>query len=63
MYFCHAWPMPSPSFAATAGRSAYVRVAFEDSDYAAIPSTNKMAARVAAMGESVHSAVVSHGHP
>lgn len=38
------------------GQIGYVRVAFEDSDYAAIPSTNKMAARVAAMGQSVHSA-------
>ena len=37
------------------GQIGYVRVAFEDSDYAAIPSTNKMAARVVAMGESVHS--------
>ena len=37
------------------GQIGFVRVAFEDSDYAAIPSTNKMAARVAAMGESVHS--------
>jgi nicotinamidase-related amidase len=37
------------------GQIGYVRVAFDDSDYAAIPSTNKMAARVAAMGEHVHS--------
>jgi nicotinamidase-related amidase len=35
------------------GQIGYVRVAFEDADYAAIPSTNKMAARVAAMGRTL----------
>jgi nicotinamidase-related amidase len=37
------------------GQIGYVRVAFEDSDFAAIPSTNKMFERVAAMGNTVHS--------
>jgi nicotinamidase-related amidase len=37
------------------GQVGYVRVAFEDADYAAIPATNKMAANVAAAGEAFHS--------
>jgi nicotinamidase-related amidase len=35
------------------GQIGYVRVAFEHADYAAIPSTNKMAARVAARGSTM----------
>lgn len=37
------------------GQIAYIRVAFEDADYGAIPDTNKMATRVAAMGRSLDS--------
>lgn len=37
------------------GQIGYVRVAFEDADYAAIPSTNKMAARIAARGMTLDS--------
>jgi nicotinamidase-related amidase len=47
------------------GQIGYVRVAFEDSDFAAIPSTNKMFERVAAMGNAVHSqspATAVHEH-
>jgi nicotinamidase-related amidase len=37
------------------GQVGYVRVAFEDADYAAVPATNKMAANVAAAGSAFHS--------
>jgi nicotinamidase-related amidase len=37
------------------GHLGYVRVAFEDADYAAIPVTNRMAANVAAAGDAFHS--------
>jgi nicotinamidase-related amidase len=37
------------------GQVGYVRVAFEDADYAAIPATNRMAANVAAAGDAFHS--------
>jgi nicotinamidase-related amidase len=37
------------------GHLGYVRVAFEDADYAAIPATNRMAANVAAAGDAFHS--------
>ncbi len=37
------------------GQIGYIRVAFEDADYAAIPTTNKMAARVAARGKTLDS--------
>jgi nicotinamidase-related amidase len=37
------------------GLLGYVRVAFEDADYAAIPAANKMAGNVAAAGSAFHS--------
>ncbi len=37
------------------GQIAYIRVAFGDADYGAIPDTNKMATRVTAMGSSLDS--------
>jgi nicotinamidase-related amidase len=37
------------------GQIGYVRVAFEEADYAAIPSTNKMFSRLAAMGRDLGS--------
>jgi nicotinamidase-related amidase len=37
------------------GQIGYVRVAFEEADYAAIPDTNKMAARIAARGGTMDS--------
>ena len=36
------------------GQIGYVRVAFEDADYAAIPPTSMMGARVAAAGRAFH---------
>ena len=47
------------------GQIGYVRVAFEDTDYAAIPRTNKMAARIAARGRTLDSgspASAIHAH-
>jgi nicotinamidase-related amidase len=47
------------------GQVGYVRVAFEDADYAAVPSTSKMAARVAAAGRALHNespATAVHDH-
>jgi nicotinamidase-related amidase len=47
------------------GQIGYVRVAFEVADYESIPSTNKMAARVAAMGRTLDSespAAAVHEH-
>lgn len=37
------------------GQVGYVRVAFEDADFAAIPATSKMAAAVSARGRALHS--------
>jgi nicotinamidase-related amidase len=37
------------------GQIGYVRVAFEDADYDAIPATSRMAAVVAAAGRALHS--------
>ena len=39
---------------ARGGQIGYVRVAFEDADYAAIPATSMMGARVAGAGRSFH---------
>jgi nicotinamidase-related amidase len=36
------------------GHIGYVRVAFEDADYEAIPPTSRMAARIAAAGKTFH---------
>jgi nicotinamidase-related amidase len=47
------------------GQVGYVRVAFEDADYGALPATNKMAAHVAAAGRALHSdapATAVHDH-
>jgi nicotinamidase-related amidase len=35
------------------GQIGYIRVAFEDADYAAIPSTNKIFSRIAEMGNTL----------
>ena len=47
------------------GEVGYVRVAFDDADYDAIPAANRMATRVAAAGKALHSnspATAVHEH-